>query len=547
MKSMTPFQDYRLKPEQFLLPAIIFISLLIRLPGIGVGLPYTPDPREALIAEDVLNIITLESPPTIYNWPGTTWFYLIALVAKLLSVFGFALTNSSVILIGRFLNVLLGTGTVWLTYKLGKSIYNRQVGTLSAAFLSVTMLHVTNESRFAIVDIPATFCIILFFYILSRDSKLGIPTCLKLGLVAGVGIAIKYPTIFVLFSILIFIREVYFFRKLLLILSVSALVFTTICPYWIIDLFSTEWNHFFSDFFYESRHYNRGHFGLFTTGETGIVYRFLYLGTLLKWGMGLPLALLVGWGLIWEFKKYVLSIPSKRRSVSEIVNPQKEKDYKSGNIPRFGIGLSVFIITYLLFIGLYKVTFPRHLIILYPILIIFGSVFIYSFNIRIVWVCSSIVWGVSLVYTCTFVSIMWTQPTGQEASKWISENIPVDSGIMRPPVVLCDWLLPELDRDMTDTESEWILITRTDNDVFLKYYEKPHYFQPIDWFPLEDVNIQEALRFYRMIWREDSRYQLIKTFHRKPSFLGIGFSDSAAPFPMNSLIHPEIRLYKRLD
>ena len=119
--------------------------------------------------------------------------------------------------------------------------------------------------------------------------------------------------------------------------------------------------------------------------------------------MGLPLALLVGWGLIWEFKKYVLSIPSKRRSVSEIVNPQKEKDYKSGNIPRFGIGLSVFIITYLLFIALYKVTFPRHLIILYPILIIFGSVFIYSFNIRIVWICSSIVWVVSFglyMYFC---------------------------------------------------------------------------------------------------------------------------------------------------
>ena len=55
MKSMTPFQDYRLKPEQFLLPTIIFIALLIRLPGIQVGLPYTPDPREVLIAEDVLN------------------------------------------------------------------------------------------------------------------------------------------------------------------------------------------------------------------------------------------------------------------------------------------------------------------------------------------------------------------------------------------------------------------------------------------------------------------------------------------------------------
>lgn len=547
MMSITLFQDYRLKPEYFILPTIIFIALLIRLPGIGVGLPYTPDPREVLIAEDVLNLISLESPPTIFNWPGTTWLYLIAIVGKLLSIFGFAPTNSSVILIGRSLNVLLGIGTVWLTFKLGKSLYTRQVGLISAAFLAVTMLHATNESRFAIVDIPATFCITLFFYLLSRESNLKITTCLKLGLVVGIGIAIKYPTIFVLFSILIYIKEEQFYRKLFLILSVAALVFTAICPYWIIDLFSTEWNHFYNDFLYESNHYNKGHFGLFTTAETGILYRFLYLGALLKWGMGLPLALLVGWGLIWEFKKYILSLPSKRNLVSDIFNKTNQKEYKSDYIPRLGFGFIIFIITYLLFIGSYKVTFNRHLIILYPVLIIFASVFLYSFNNQIVWICGCIVWIVSLIYTCAFASIMWTQPTGQEASEWISDNIPVDSGIMRPPEVLCDWLMPELDREMTQTESDWILITRTDNDIFLNYYENPQDFTPNDWFPLEDVNIGETLKFYRLIWKEDSRYQLIKTFLRKPSFLGIEFSDRDAPFPMNSLIHPELRLYRKID
>ncbi len=547
MKSITLVQHYRLKPKQFLLPTIIFIALLIRLPGIGVGLPYTPDPREVLIAEDVLNLIRLDSPPTIYNWPGTAWFYLIAIVGKLLSIFGFTLTNSNVILIGRFLNVLLGIGTIWLTYKLGKSLYNRQVGIISAAFLAVTMLHATNESRFAIVDIPATFCITSFFYILSRESNLKISTCLKLGLVVGVGIAVKFPAIFALFSILTFIKEEHFFRKLLLILSMTVLVFTAICPYWIIDLFSTEWNHFFNDFWYESSHYNKGHFGLFTTGETGFMYRFLHLGTLIKWGMGFPLALLVGCGLIWEFEKYVKSIPGIRNFFSRIYNKRLQTDYNPENNTRMGFGIVIFIITYLLFIGSYKVTFTRHLIILYPVLMIFASVFLYSFHRRIVLFWGCIVWVASLLYTCAFASVMWTQPTGQEASEWISENIPVDSGIMRPPEVLCDWLMPELDRDMTQVESEWILITRTDNDIFRKYYEKPQDFKPIDWFPHEDVNIEETLEFYRLIWKEDSRYQLVKTFHRKPSFLGIEFSDSAAPFPVNSLIHPEIRLYKRLD
>ena len=547
MKSITLFQEDRLKLRHFILPVIIFLSLLIRLPGIGVGLPYTPDPREVLIAEDVLNLINFESPPTIYNWPGTAWLYLIAIVGKTLSVFNSGLTSSSMILIGRFLNVLIGMGTVWLTFKLGNSLYNRQIGTISAAFLAVTMLHATNESRFAIVDIPATFCITLFFYLLSRGSNLRITTCLKLGVVAGVGIAIKYPTIFVLFSILIYIKEEHFYRKLFLILSVSALVFTAICPYWVIDLFSTEWNHFFNDFWYETEHYNKGHFGLFTTGETGIIYRFLYLGKLLNWGMGLPLAILVGCGLLWEFGKYVLSIAWIHNFVSEIYKEKMEKEYRPNNITRFGFGLFIFIITYLLFIGSFKVTFTRHLIILYPVLIIFASVFLYSFHRYFVLISGSIVWVASFVYTCAFASIMWTQPTGQEASEWISENIPVDSGIMRPPEVLCDWLMPELDRDMTLVESEWILITQTDNDVFLKFYENPQDYKPIDWFPLEDVNLEETLEFYKLIWIEDNRYQLIKTFRRKPSFLGIGFSGKAAPFPMNSLVHPEIRLYQKMD
>ena len=263
--------------------------------------------------------------------------------------------------------------------------------------------------------------------------------------------------------------------------------------------------------------------------------------------MGLPLALLVGWSLISEFKKYILSISSIRDFVSKLINKNMEKEYKSDYMPRMGLGILIFIISYILFIGSYKVTFPRHLIILYPTLIIFASVFLYTFNRRIVWICGCIVWVVSFIYTFAFASIMWTQTTGQEASIWISENIPVDIGIMHPPEVLFDWLSPELDRDMTQTESEWILITQVDTDVFLKYYENPHYFNEIDWFPLEDVNIDETLEFYRLIWKEDSKYQLVKTFNRKPSFLGIEFSDSGAPFPMNSLLHPEIRLYKRLE
>ena len=72
-----------LRIDLVLIP-ILTIGFALRIVGLGVGLPDYPDPREPLIAQDILNLIHLESPPQIYNWPGTAWFYLIALICLVL-------------------------------------------------------------------------------------------------------------------------------------------------------------------------------------------------------------------------------------------------------------------------------------------------------------------------------------------------------------------------------------------------------------------------------------------------------------------------------
>ena len=136
----------------------------LRLIGINVGLPDAPDPREIIIAQDVLNLIHFTAVPQIYNWPGTAWFYLIALIGKLLSLGGVHLTEARVILLARCVNLLLSTATLWLTYCIGLRCYSRRVGQIAAGLLAIAMLHATNESRFALVDIPATFCVTLFLW-----------------------------------------------------------------------------------------------------------------------------------------------------------------------------------------------------------------------------------------------------------------------------------------------------------------------------------------------------------------------------------------------
>ena len=532
------------KHEKFVMPAILLVGLGLRLIGLNVGLPKSPDPREVLIAQDVLNLMHFTAPPEIYNWPGTAWFYLIAGIGKLFSI-GKSLLPEDVILLARFVNVLLSTATLWFTYRLGASCYNRRVGQIAAGFLAVAMLHATNESRFALVDIPATFCVTLFLWILMRGrackARRQVPHLIWLGIAAGIGFSVKFTTVFAGLTALGFIGTARLrMQQILTIVGVATLTFTLLCPYWLIDLVSPEWNLFFEDFWYEATHYQRGHFGLFATAETGGLARFVYLWTLLKWGMGWPLALLALFGVM-----HALVV---RRRVE--------------------LALLAFVIPYLLFIGAHKVKFTRHLLILYPVLMVFASAMLARFPsapsslgeilMRLkstplgrVFACllGGVVALYSLVYTAAFASVLLTQPTRDEVSAWVSANVLDEENISCAPEILFDWLLPELAWELThDEDAAWALILLPNAEVFQKdrkaRSQGASINRTMDWYPLEEVALAETFAFYE---RVQARYELQKIFRRNPRFLGIRISDEGAPFPMRALVHPEIRLYRRRE
>ena len=384
--------------NHFVIPAILISGFSFRIIGINIGLPDSPDPREVLIARDVLNLIHFTAPPQIYNWPGTAWFYIIAAVGKLLSLTGWQLTEARVILLARGINVLLSTATLWFTYRIGVHCFSQRIGQIAAGLLAVAMLHATNESRFALVDIPATFCVTLFLYLVTRErsSSDAFPfqTAVWLGVIAGVGFAVKFTTVFAGFSLLVFTISEDFPprgrcgfkqhlpgssvtpKKLATIIGVSALTFTFLCPYWLIDLVSPEWNFFFEDFWYEATHYHRGHFGLIAAGESGLFHRFIYLWTLLKWGMGLPLALLASLGVLCALMS-LKAVNSQQGTGRR----EERKDGGDSSLPTFqSILLLSFIIPYLFFIGIHKVKFARHLLILYPTLTVLAAAAFVTFS-----------------------------------------------------------------------------------------------------------------------------------------------------------------------
>ena len=561
MRLLRVLRNCPYSPNNCIILLILVGGFGLRLIGINVGLPDSPDPREIIIAQNVLNLVHFTAVPQIYNWPGTAWFYLIALTGKLLSFGGLSLTEDRVILLARCVNVLLSTATLWFVYLIGMRCYSRRIGQIAAGLLAAAMLHATNESCFALVDIPATFCVTLFLWLVvhSRSSSdaLTFRTAVWLGIIAGLGFATKFTTAFIGFSLLCFVGSNRFYRRVPTIIGISALTFTLLCPYWLIDLVSPGWNLFFKDFWYEATHYHRGHFGLIATGDAGSLQRYIYLWTLLKWGMGLPLTLLVGIGIL----RGIISFRGRINS------------------PRiFEVSLLAFVIPYLLFIGAHKVKFARHLLILYPVLTILAaavlvhlpyaiealfklvhrqkngnfreSAEVIRYSVYRKWI-SGIAGGVVVlytsIYTLAFALILIEQPTKIAASEWISEHIPQEETISHAPEVLFNWLLPEVDMEVGDHTAEWILILMPDLEVFQKYQRHPQNYQKQDWYPLNEVVVEEILEFYEQILGEDSPYVLRQTFQHTPQFLGIQISDSGAPFPMRALAHPEIRIYHRRD
>ena len=535
MNLLSPLLSNTSKRNTLVIVSILILSFILRIIGISVGLPDTPDSRETIISHDIINLINFNALPEAFNWPGTAWFHLIALIGKLLEFIGIDMTESHIILLGRCMSVCLSTFTVWLTYSLGAKCYNRRVGLIAAGFLAVAMLHATNESRFALVDIPATLCVTLFLCIIAHDTYLRYRTCIYLGIVTGIGLAVKYPTLFVCLSLLIFINTADIYRKFATIVLFTVISFSTVCPYWLIDIFSSDWNEFFSDFIYETTHYHRGHFGLFATGDTGWVNRYLHVWHILKWGLGLPLAMLVGIGLLFSIVRLVFS--AKRVGLRSLFNDQGS---------RMALILISYVIAFLLFVGSFKVTFARHLLILYPSLTILAAAFLFTIGKRYGTVIGSLVWMYSFIYTVAFAAVMLTQPTVNQVSEWVSDNIEADRSIAHAPEILFHWLLPELDRDMTDFDdnTEWLIIIEANREVFQKYKLQPEKYRSQDWYPLENIDIEYNMLFYDAIDVVDSSYRLYKTFKESPHFLGFRISDDDAPFPMRALLHPTIHLYR---
>jgi len=94
--------------------------------------------------------------------------------------------------LGRAITSFFGVGNVYLTYILGKKLFDKRVGLLAALFLTIAPLH-ARDSHYITTDVPFLFFLLLSLVFLVQVQRRGKANDYALaGLFSGISIAIRF-------------------------------------------------------------------------------------------------------------------------------------------------------------------------------------------------------------------------------------------------------------------------------------------------------------------------------------------------------------------
>ena len=199
------------------LALILLVALAWRLNNIGFGLPSMWDPDEPIFMLTPLRMLSEGSfDPGWFGHPGSTVIYLVMAIDAAVAGLGFAtgryadtaafahaaFENPAMLFIpARVAMALIGVGTVWLTYFIGKRVHGTVTGLLAALLLAINGLHIA-WSQVIRTDIPASLFMLACIVFSMRAGERGrLRDYVLAGVFAGLATVTKWPAISILFAI----------------------------------------------------------------------------------------------------------------------------------------------------------------------------------------------------------------------------------------------------------------------------------------------------------------------------------------------------------
>ncbi len=261
-----------------LLGLVIIIAASLRFYGINFGLPsnFHPDEVPKFNAIERMRAYG-DLNPRYFLHPSVLLYttYFSNFLRQL--IFPTPNWSETLILSGRYASAIAGIASVYLTYAIGRKLFNPWAGLFGAAILAVSPLHITC-SRYVKEDSILTFFILLTTFLVVKSAKDNTPKLLYLaGITAGAAASTKYSGIlsfFLLFGAP-WIRsnswnpDKKYIKALSFALIAVPVGFVLFSPYTVLDLPT-----FLKDIASEKEHMGRGHMVMIDAWSQFWMYHF---------------------------------------------------------------------------------------------------------------------------------------------------------------------------------------------------------------------------------------------------------------------------------
>lgn len=216
---MTQTRSGLLRPEGMALVGVLAIALVVRLTGVGWGLPLLYHPDEPLFVTKVLEMMqTGDLNPRYFVYPSLFLYLLLPLAiltfaqgatkgqfTSVTDLFAGSMVTTgtgttqipSLYLLGRLEMTLIGMLTIYLLYRLGREIAGWKTGILAALLLALSPVHLI-ASHYYRPDALVTLLVMASAYAAVRVFTTGSWTSyLAAGMLAGLAAASQYNGIVV--------------------------------------------------------------------------------------------------------------------------------------------------------------------------------------------------------------------------------------------------------------------------------------------------------------------------------------------------------------
>ena len=193
--------------SRLLLFVVLFVALVVRLWGLGFGLPYIiARPDETEIAGPAVGFLSGDLRPPYFEWPtlftyATAFLYVIYYAlsrpfASYKSLAAFAESRrqsvAPFLYITRIMSAVMGVLTVWWVFAICRRMFDETVAVIAALFLALAFLHV-RDSHFGVTDIAMTGLVVLaVLMILKWRDNATLRNAAVAGLVTGLAGSTKY-------------------------------------------------------------------------------------------------------------------------------------------------------------------------------------------------------------------------------------------------------------------------------------------------------------------------------------------------------------------